>query len=160
MLVRHNKPVRALRGFSLIELIVVIILMAILVGIAAPRFFSSGAFEGPAFVQELASAARYAQKLAVISGCPVELEVSATGYALRQPELTTPPCTGALTMTLAVKHPGTGEDFTATVPGGVAIGGASTVRFNASGVPDAAGSFTIAGQTVFITPDSGYVEVQ
>jgi len=154
----------ALRGFSLIELIVVMVVMAILVGIAAPRFFGRGDFEGPAFAQELGSAARYAQKLAVISGCPVELTVTATGYALHQPDppaLGVAPCTGALTMAAFVKHPGTGENFASTVPVGVTIAGTlGTTRFDAAGVPNAAASFTVAGQAVTITAGSGYVQVQ
>jgi len=148
-------------GFSLIELIVVIVLMAILVGVAAPRFFGRNEFQAPAFAQELASAARYAQKLAVVSGCPVELEVSATRYELRQPQLTTPACTGALTMTLVVKHPGTGEDFASDVPSGIVLGGTlGTIQFNAAGIPDAAASYAVADLSVNITAGSGYVEVQ
>jgi MSHA pilin protein MshC len=151
----------ASRGFSLIELIVVIILMAILVGVAAPRFFGSGDFEAPAFARELASAARYAQKLAVVSGCPVNLTVSATGYALFQPQATTPVCTGTLTMTLPARHPATGEAFAATVPTGVSVGGAlGTVQFGASGVPSAAANYTVGGLTVSIAAGSGYVDVQ
>lgn len=152
---------RASRGFSLIELIVVIILMAILVGVAAPRFFGSGDFEAPAFARELASAARYAQKLAVVSGCPVNLTVSATGYALFQPQATTPVCTGALTMTLPARHPASGEDFAATVPTGVSVGGSlGTVQFGASGVPNAGVNYTVGGLTVSIAAGSGYVDVQ
>jgi len=153
--------VNPFRGFSLIELIVVIVLMAILVGIAAPRFFGSGEFKAPAFAQELASAARYAQKLAVVSGCPVQLQVSATSYSLFQPQLTTPPCSGTLTMTRPVKHPATGDDFTGTVPAGIAVVAApGTIQFAASGVPDAAASYTIADMTVTVAAGSGYVEVQ
>lgn len=154
---------RGIRGFSFVELVVVIVLMAILVGVAVPRFFGQGDFEAPAFAQELASAARYAQKLAVVSGCPVSLTVTADGYALHQPQATTPVCSGALTMTLPVRHPATGEDFAATAPTGVVIGGAAfpaTVQFSAAGVPSAAASFTIAGQVVSIAAGSGYVEVQ
>ncbi len=162
----HNKRVRVSRGFSLIELIVVIVLMAILVGVAAPRFFGRGDFEGPAYAQELASAARYAQKLAVVSGCPVDLNVTATGYALFQPQPTNPPCTGALTMTRKVTHPafvGAPPDFAfeSTVPGGVTITGSlGTIRFGASGVPNVPASFTVGGQAVTIAAGSGYVEVQ
>lgn len=157
----HNKRVRALRGFSLIELIVVIILMAILVGVAVPRFFGKSEFEAPAFAQELASAARYAQKLAIVSGCPVALTVSATDYALHQPQPTTPACTGALAMTLAVKHPGTGEDFAAAAPSGITLGGTlGTIQFNAAGIPGAAASITVVDLAVTITAGSGYVEVQ
>ncbi len=154
----HNKKVRVSRGFSLIELIVVIVLMAVLVGVAVPRFFGKADFEAPAFAQELASAARYAQKLAVVSGCPVDFAVSASGYALFQPQPATPACTGA--MTLAVKHPGTGEAFAAAAPSGIALGGAATVRFSAAGIPNAAADFTVVDLHVVIGAGSGYVEVQ
>jgi MSHA pilin protein MshC len=155
-----REPSTKLRtGFTLVELVVVIVLMAILVGLAVPRFFGQGEFEAPAFARELASAARYAQKLAVVSGCPVNLTVSSTGYALFQPQATTPPCSGTPTMTLPVKHPASGEDFAATVPTGVALG-AGTVTFSAAGVPDAAASFTVGDLTVSIAAGSGYVEVQ
>ncbi len=154
----HNRKVRAARGFSLIELIVVIVLMAVLVGVAVPRFFGKADFEAPAFAQELASAARYAQKLAVVSGCPVDFAVSITGYALFQPQPATPACTGA--MTLAVKHPGTGEAFAAAVPTGIALGGAATVRFSAAGIPNAGADFTVVDLHVVIGAGSGYVEVQ
>jgi MSHA pilin protein MshC len=150
-------------GFTLVELIVVIVLMAILIGVAAPRFFGQGTFEAPAFAQELASAARYAQKLAIVSGCRVDLTVSATGYALYQPQATTPPCTGTPTMTLPALHPATGQAFAASVPGGVAIGGSlGTVSFTAAGIPDppTAYAFTIDTSTVTIAAGSGYVTVQ
>jgi MSHA pilin protein MshC len=148
-------------GFSLVELIVVIVVMAVLVGVAVPRFFGSGTFEAPAYARELASAARYAQKLAVVSGCPVDFTVGAGGYSLFQPQATTPACSGALTMTLPVKHPATGEAFAAGVPTGVTLGGTlGTVQFSAAGVPNAAASYAVADLTVSIAADSGYVDVQ
>ncbi|MGQ0586748.1 MAG: pilus assembly FimT family protein [Gammaproteobacteria bacterium] len=150
-----------MRGFSLIELIVVIMVMAILAAYAAPRFFGQGQFEAPAFAHELAAAARYAQKLAVVSGCQVNLSVSASGYSLLQPQATTPPCSGTPTMTLAVKHPATGDSYTGSVPSGVTIGGTlGTVNFSASGAPNGAASYAIGGIAVTIAAGSGYVEVQ
>ena len=140
-----------MRGFSLIELIVVIVVMAVLVGVAVPRFFGQATFEAPAYAQELASAARYAQKLAVTSGCPVNFSVTAAGYALLQPQATTPPCTGTLDMTLPALHPATGEGFTGATPTGVAIGGTlGTVQFSAAGVPSAAAAYTVAGLSITI----------
>lgn len=149
------------RGFSLIELIVVILVMSVLAAYAAPRFFGQGTFEGPAFALELASAARYAQKLAVTSGCPVDLNVTATGYSLTQPP-TLAACNNATpAMTRAVKHPATGDDFTASVPAGVSIGGTlGTITFGASGAPSGAAALTVNGQTVSIASGSGYVDVQ
>lgn len=158
---------QAMRGFTLIELIVVMILMAILAAVAAPRFFGAGDFEGPAFTQELASAARYAQKLAVTGGCPVRLEIpDATHYRLWQASAA-PGVACDTTFTRPVLQPGSGEDFKRTAPGGVAIGGTVplTVEFAATGAPTAtppvAGdiSIPVGVRSVRIAARSGYVDV-
>lgn len=158
-----------MKGFTLIELIVVITLMAILAAMAAPRFFESGAIEGPAFARELAAAARYAQKLAVTGGCPVRLVIpDATSYQLLQP-LNPPSGACDTTYTLNVTHPGTGGAFAGTAPSGVTIGVTVpfTIQFDANGVPWVGASeltttlsIPVAGQNVLIAARSGHVEVQ
>lgn len=146
-----------MRGFTLIELVVVILLMAILMLTAAPRFFARNDFEGPAYAQELASAARYAQKLAVATGCPVQFTVTATTYSLLQP--VNADCTGS--MTLAAQSPATGTDFSGTAPTGITVAGTlGALVFNSRGFPDAVGNFSVAGRSVLVTAGSGYVEVQ
>jgi MSHA pilin protein MshC len=157
-------------GFTLIELIVVMVLMAILAAVAAPRFMGRGDFEQPAFVQELAAAARYAQKLAVTSGCPVRLSLtSATAYELLQPLNAPPPC--SMASTRSVLHPGTGAEFSGTAPAGVTMSTVQvagvgvafpvSVDFAASGGP-AAGDVEIpvGSQSVVISAGSGYVDIQ
>lgn len=158
-------------GFTLIELIVVILLMAILAVTAMPRFFDSGSFEGPAFAHELASAARYAQKLAIVSGCPVRLSIpDASHYALWQPQAAPTGAGCDTSFTRPVAHPASGGSFAATTPNGVAIGGTLplTVEFKPSGAPYDTGnveitteiSIPVAARAVVITPRSGYVEVR
>lgn len=160
---------RPARGFTLVELVVVMVLTAILAAVALPRFHDDGAFDAPAFAHELASAARYAQKQAVASGCPVRLELpDATHYALTQPQnAPAPACDTAFTRD--VVHPGTGEAFAGVAPGGLTLGGTLplVVEFDASGTPWLGGvplaadlAIPVGTQAVVITARSGYVQVQ
>jgi MSHA pilin protein MshC len=156
---------KPMRGFTLVELIVVIVVMAILTAVAAPRFFTNSQFDAPAFAQELASAARYAQKLAIATGCPVRLTlVSNVHYELKQPQ-NAPGASCDVVFTRNVLHPGTGNAFAGDAPGGVTIGGGpfpQTIVFDARGIPSNAADFSIAvgTQAVVIAARSGYVDVQ
>jgi prepilin-type N-terminal cleavage/methylation domain-containing protein len=69
------------RGFSLIELVTVLVLIGALAVFASAQFRTQG-FERYAFREELISAAQYAQKIALASGCAVQLRVDGSGYAL------------------------------------------------------------------------------
>lgn len=60
-----------MRGFTLVELVVVIALMGILVAIAAPRFASGDIFETRGDAGLLSSTLRYAQKTAIAQRKPV-----------------------------------------------------------------------------------------
>ena len=71
-------------GFTVIELVFVIVIIGVLGAIAGPRFFNNSAFSERAYYDELAVAVRYAQRVAVASGCRVRVNLTATTYNLSQ----------------------------------------------------------------------------
>ncbi|MDZ7829085.1 MAG: type II secretion system protein [Halofilum sp. (in: g-proteobacteria)] len=73
------------RGFTIIELITVLVMVGALAVFVVPRLDPEG-FDRYGFRQEVLSAARYAQKTAMASGCDVQLAVS-TGSRYGNPEL-------------------------------------------------------------------------
>ncbi|EWC42765.1 pilus assembly FimT family protein [Stutzerimonas stutzeri] len=70
------------RGFTIVELIMVIVIIGILAAVVGPRFFSKSNFDERFYFEEVLSSVRYAQKLAVASGCYIQVQVSATGTEL------------------------------------------------------------------------------
>jgi len=56
---------RMVRGYTIIELIVVMVLVGILTAVAMPRILGSNVMAGTAWRQQIVSALRYAQKSAV-----------------------------------------------------------------------------------------------
>lgn len=83
---RHapTSGLRPCRGFTLIELIMVMVLIGIIAVVVGPRFFSSDEFGENAFVEELLTTSQYAHQLAVASGCRTQLTLTATSYELRR----------------------------------------------------------------------------
>lgn len=124
---------RAGRGVTQVELIVVIVIAGLLAAVAIPRFVNPRDFRELGFYDEVLSAARYAQKFAISSGCEVQFSVSGDAYALHQ--RATNCTTGAFTR--IVIDPGTLDPLTTfggTAPSDVALSmTASPVVFDALG---------------------------
>lgn len=69
-------------GFTLVELILVIVVLGILAAVVGPRFFDRRVFDERLHYEESLAALRYAQKRAIASGCPVRVQVAASEYSL------------------------------------------------------------------------------
>ncbi|WP_114971283.1 pilus assembly FimT family protein [Rhodoferax ferrireducens] len=78
------------RGFTLIELIMVIVLLGVLAVFAAPRIFNSDDFNARGFHDETLSLLRYAQKTAIAQRRTVCVNLNATGVTMTM-DTNTPP---------------------------------------------------------------------
>jgi MSHA pilin protein MshC len=71
-------------GFSLVELISVIVLLGVLGVVAFGRFSGQSLFVARGFFDDTVTAVRFAQKFAISSGCDVRVITTANSYQLRQ----------------------------------------------------------------------------
>jgi MSHA pilin protein MshC len=81
--VQGRAPVfRPPAGFTMVELIVMMVLIGVLSAIGAARFFDRGAFDAAAYGEQLRAMMRYAQKLAIAQNRNVFVQGSLDGAAL------------------------------------------------------------------------------
>ncbi|WP_101481745.1 Tfp pilus assembly protein FimT/FimU [Janthinobacterium sp. 61] len=73
---------RQQRGFTLVELIAVLVVGGILAAVAMPRFFQQDSFDARSFADQNVSMLRYAQKLAIAQNRPVFVLLNGSRIAL------------------------------------------------------------------------------
>ena len=145
----------------MMELVVVMVLVATVAAIAGPRFFSAMEFQETFFRNDTLTALRYAQKLAVASGCEVRVIITSGGYSMNHQD--GDPCSGAA-YTLAIAHPGTGASgYANTAPNGISLSGDTPITFDALGralnvagnVADA--TVNVGGLSIEVIGETGFV---
>ncbi|MDH3531986.1 MAG: GspH/FimT family protein [Gammaproteobacteria bacterium] len=146
-------------GYTVVELVLVIVILAILGALAGPRFFDNAAFDQRGYADELASSLRYAQKIAVASGCRVRVAISAGGYSLAQQVPAAGHCDPVDTSFPVPVLLSTGETMSGTAPAGVAAAPAITIVYDALGRTNLAANqaVTVGTHTLLIQADSGLV---
>ena len=148
------------RGFTIVELVVVITILATLAAFAAPRFANNQAFQDRGYYEEVTNALRLAQKLAVGSGCPVRFQLTATSYTARQQAASNNRCdTTDSSWTTPIMLPD-GRLLEGTAPTGSTASPALTLVFNGLGTTDLGANQTVsvAGRNVVIHAASGYID--
>ncbi|NNL54079.1 MAG: prepilin-type N-terminal cleavage/methylation domain-containing protein [Woeseia sp.] len=146
-------------GYTIIELVLVMSIIAILGAFAGPRFFDNTAFDERAYLDELASSLRYAQKVAVASGCRVRASIAPGSYSLTQQSPQAGHCDLAdATFPLPVVL-STGEVMSGSAPAGIVTVPALTVVFDGLGRTNLATNqtLTVGTRVLIIQAESGLV---
>lgn len=146
-------------GFTVIELVLVIVIVAVLGAIAGPRFFDNSTFDERAYYDELVTSLRYAQKVAVASGCRVQVDITATTYSLTQQSLLAGHCDPTdVSFPVPVLLP-TGEIMNGTAPGAITAAPAITLVYGPLGRTNLAANqvLTVGGRALTIQAESGLV---
>lgn len=134
----------------MIELVVVIVLLGILAAFAIPRFVDLDSFRVRAAYDEVAGAVRYAQKLAVASGCEVQVVIATNGYALQQHSTD---CSSGVFVNIT-DHPVTNATFT-----DVSFNPAQNFTFDPMGRSSSGTTITVGGvKTMTVVAETGYVD--
>ena len=137
------------RGFTLVELITIMVIVGILSVAVLPRFFDANTFQSRGFNDQIISSLRYAQKVAIAQHRFVCVTIAANTISLAQG------ATNACGTPLP-NLSGAGN-YSVAAPTGVTVG-AATFNFNALGRPSAAQSITVSGNAaITVEAETGYV---
>ena len=147
------------RGFTMVELILVIVIAGILATVAVPRLVGRNSFDTRGFADQLAATVRFAQKLAVAQRRNVFVQLTANDATLCYDPACATPAPG----------PGGEKFYKITAPGGVAIASPLAVlAFDPGGRPQTAALLDIQAQLdipingsgthhVYVEQETGYV---
>lgn len=136
------------RGFTLVELIIVILLVGILAINVGSRFFSNSSFANRNVADELVEAIRYAQHVAMSRGGNIQVVTNATTYSIEESTCSSPPC--------PIPNPNRSGDYTVTIPNNSLLS-AATISFNGLGqpTPNTNSTITIGNPIAFIITIEG-----
>lgn len=136
------------RGFTLAELVIVLMLVGVLAVVAVPRLFQKDEFAARGAHDFVASGLRYAQKSAIAMRRNVCVAVGATSLAVTYASAagSAQPCAAGN----LIANPATGLPFSsAGYEEGATVATPLTVVFDALGRPSAAASITV---NLYATP--------
>ncbi len=145
-----RKLSRPSTGFTLVELVMIIVILGILSVVVMPKFWDNSTFQARGFADQVLATLRYAQKSAIAQHQNVCVSLTTTAIALKI--IGTPPCTTNLNL------PGA-QSNSLTAPSGITLNPAISLTFDALGRASTTATIAISGVTPSITveAETGYV---
>lgn len=143
------------RGFTLVELLLVMVIAGILAAVAVPRLTQRSAFDTRGFADQLAASVRFAQKLAIAQRREVYVHLTASGATLCYAAAA--PCADP------APGPGGEKPYVVTAPAGVSVASpVAALGFDAGGRPGIAARLDIqvngsGAHVVQVERETGYV---
>jgi len=145
-------------GYSLIELISIIVVIGALTAFASSRFVDQTGFASRGFYDQAQALVAYAQKIAVAqrrtNAAPIYVAIAANGIRV---------CYDAACAT-PVPDPNTGNALTLNAPSGITLTPVTTFSFGNAGAPSAAVTIRVnstgvgdINRTFFVETQTGYV---
>jgi MSHA pilin protein MshC len=146
------------RGFTLAELVIVLLLTGILAVVAIPRLTDSGGFAARGARDYVASGLRYAQKSAVAMRRNVCIDVGASALSVSYATAagSGQPCAAGNTL----PNPATGQPFASTnYEQGASVSTPTAIVFDALGRASTAASISVAGypDPITVEAETGHV---
>ncbi len=142
-----------IRGYTMIELIVVMLIITIFAAVALPRLTDRRALHERGFRDQLKAMLDHGRKLATVQQRDVCVLI---GPAQARSVYTVG---GVCTVALPVAEPSGQAPFVLAVPSGVVPGGAALVRFNARGqpVPNVNQAISLGSLGLNVSRETGFV---
>lgn len=158
---RMRAQSRALSGFTIVELLATIAIIAILAAISLPRFSTAAPFAARGYADELANALMQARNIAIASSCEAQFFVDANGYQATQRSAgANNTCNPAGAFTMAIRR-SDGGTLAGWPPASANVTAARTVIFRADGTVSGAVPPAISVPPFTITVAAGgWVQVQ
>jgi prepilin-type N-terminal cleavage/methylation domain-containing protein len=142
-------PDKDCRGFTLIELVASITIMAILAAVTYPHLAATQPFAERGYADGLAAALRESRAVALASGCDVQFTVDTVGYRAFQHAAVGTHCAAAGAWSTPVQR-GDGKTLIESQPSGLVLATNRQLVFAADGGVGSAVTINVGLQTVTV----------